>query len=733
MSALGAAVDRSDGVQKVTGAARYSAEFQFPRLAHAVLVTSTIPSGRIAAIDSDSAQRMPGVIAILTYRNAPKLPVLGEKELQPPAGRALSLLQSDRIYYNGQPIAVVVAETLEQAQAAARQVQLHYTAETAQLDFAAAKNSAHKPDSLMGEDADSERGAPDAALRRANINIDAIYTTPIEHHNPMEPHATIAAWDGDRLTVCDATQYVDGVKNSLAKVLGVAAEKIRVICHYTGGGFGCKGSTWSHVPLAAMAAKKTGRPIKLVLERTQMFGPVGARPVTEQHIQLGADANGKLLALRHDVIAHTSTFEDWTEPSAIVTRMLYACPHLATSHRLAALNLGTPTFMRAPGEASGTFALETAMDELAYAVKIDPLELRLRNYAETDPEKNLPFSSKSLRECYRVGAEKFGWSRRKSAPRSMRAGKQLIGWGMATATYPVRRSEANARALLRPDGFVYVSAGSHDLGTGTYTIMTQIAATELNMAPTSIRAEIGDTQLPRAPVSGGSQTAASVGPAVQAAARALREQIIQTAIADTQSPLHGVATDAVECRDGWLIMGDKRDAFSAIVARRPDRVLAADAKSAPGDEKKSYSMHSFGAIFAEVHIDEELAQLQVARLVGAYAVGNLLNAKTGRSQLLGGIVGGVGMALFEQSLLDPHAGRFINNNLAEYHVPVNADIQSIDIAFVPEEDRIINPLGAKGIGELGITGAAAAIGNAVFHATGRRIRDLPITPQKLIA
>lgn len=733
MNTLGAAVDRSDGAQKVTGAARYSAEFQFPRLAHAVLVTSTIPSGRIIGIDSDNAQRMPGVIAILTYRNAPKLPVLGEKELQPPAGRALSLLQNDRIFYNGQPIAVVIAETLEQAQAAARQMQIQYAAETPQLDFAAAKNNAHKPDSLMGEDADSERGEPDAVLRRAAIRIDAIYTTPIEHHNPMEPHATIAAWDGDRLTVCDATQYVDGVKNSLAKVLGVNAEKIRVICHYTGGGFGCKGSMWSHVPLAALAARKIARPVKLVLERPQMFGPVGARPFTEQHIQLGADSNGKLLALRHDVIAHTSTFEDWTEPSAIVTRMLYACPHLATSHRLAALNFGTPTFMRAPGEASGTFALETAMDELAYAAKIDPLELRLRNYAETDPQKNLPFSSKSLRECYRVGAEKFGWSRRESAPRSMRSGKQLIGWGMATATYPVRRSAANARALLRPDGIVYVSAGSQDLGTGTYTIMTQIAASELNMMPTNIRAEIGDTTLPQAPVSGGSQTAASVGPAVQAAARALRAQIIESVIADAQSPLHGVAAAAIECRDGWLIAGDKRDAFSAIVARRPERVIIADAKSAPGDEKKNYSMHSFGAIFAEVHIDEELAQLRIARLVGAYAVGNLLNAKTGRSQLLGGIVGGVGMALFEQSLPDPHAGRFINNNLAEYHVPVNADIQSIDISFVAEDDCIINPLGAKGIGELGITGAAAAIGNAVFHATGKRIRDLPITPQKLIS
>jgi xanthine dehydrogenase YagR molybdenum-binding subunit len=728
---VGAAVARSDGVAKVTGQALYSAEFQLPGLVHAALATSTIASGRIADIDESAARRMPGVLLVLTHRNAPPLPEHGRAGVQPPAGRVLSVLQDDRIYYSGQPIAVVVANTAEQARAAARTLGVRYAPEAPLLDFGAQRERGYKPDSLTGGEADTRRGDPDAASTRAPFRIDATYSTPIEHHNPMEPHATIAAWEGDRLTLYDSTQYVDGVRNTMAKLLGIEPENIRVVCHYTGGGFGCKGSMWSHVPLAAIAARQVQRPVKLALERTQMFGPVGFRPFTEQHVQLAADDTGRLLAVRHDVVTHTSTFEDWTEPCAVVTRMLYACPNLATSHRLLQLNTGTPTFMRAPGEASGTFALESAMDELAHALKVDPIELRLRNYAETDPQKELPFSSKSLRQCYALGAQRFGWARRNPQPRSQRDGRSLVGWGMATATYPTFRLPAQARVELRPDGSVRVLSGTQDLGTGTYTILRQIAADALQLPLRYIQVEIGDTLLPQAPVSGGSMTAASVGSAVQAAALDLRQRIVEHARADNASPLRGVQADAIAWRDGQLVAGERRESLAAI-AQRTQAPLTGSAKAAPGAEAKQYSMHAFGAIFAEVKVDEELAALQVSRITGAYAVGTLLNARTGHSQLLGGIVGGIGMALFEESLLDTREGRFVNANLADYHVPVNADIHAIDIAFVPEEDRIVNPLGAKGIGEIGITGVAAAIGNALFHATGKRIRDLPLTPDKLV-
>lgn len=728
---IGGAMSRADGRDKVTGQALYSAEFQLPGLVHAALATSTVASGRIVDIDTRAVERMPGVLLVLTHRNAQSLPQKGRAAVQPPAGRVLTVLQDDRIYYNGQPVAVVVAATPEQARAAAQALAVQYAPEAALLDFAAERRRAYRPDSLTGGEPDTRRGDPEAAWQRAPFRIDATYSTPVEHHNPMEPHATIAAWNGDELALYDSTQYVDGVRNTMAKLLGMDPAKIRVICHYTGGGFGCKGSMWSHVALAAMAAQKVERPVKLAIERTQMFGPVGYRPFTEQRVQLAADDHGRLLAVRHDVLTQTSTLEDWTEPCAVVTRMLYACPNVATSHRLVALNVGTPTFMRAPGEASGTFALETAMDELAARLKMDPIELRLRNHADSDGHKNLPFSSKSLRQCYALGAERFGWSRRNAQPRSQRDGRQLVGWGMATATYPTHRLPANARVELRADGIVYVASGTQDLGTGTYTILQQIVADALQLPPQRIRVAIGDIRLPQAPVSGGSMTAASVGSAVQAAALDLRARIVQTALADAASPLHGLPTDAVEWREGQLRAGDRRDDIAAIV-RRGGAPLTGEARAAPGTEAKQYSMHAFGAVFAEVKVDEALARLQVSRITGAYAVGTLLNAKTGRSQLLGGIVGGIGMALFEETLLDVPSGRFVNANLADYHVPVNADVQAIDIAFVPEEDHLVNPLGAKGIGEIGITGVAAAIGNALFHATGKRIRELPLTPAKLV-
>ena len=736
MSNVGQPLDRTDGLLKVTGQARYSAEFQVPRLVHAVLVQSTVPAGRITRVDTHVAQAMPGVLLVMTHENAPRLPNGGKPALEPPAGRVLSLLQDDQVHYNGQPVALVVGDTLEHAQAAARMVRVEVAQQPARLDFETARADAHSPGKVQGQSADTTRGDVVAGMAQAAQRIEAVYGTPMETHNPMEPHATIAVWEGDSLTLYDSTQYVSGVRRTVAKTLGLSPDKLRVVCPFVGGGFGCKGSVWSHVVLAAMAARQVGRPVKLVLERPQMFGPVGGRPRTEQRIALGAASDGRFTAISHDSLTTTSMIEDWTEPCAIVTRMLYDTPHQRTTHRLARLNVGTPTFQRAPGEATGTFALEVALDEMAYALGIDPVELRLRNDAAQDPEKRIPWSSKSLAACYRAGAERFGWARRNPQPGSMREGNTRVGWGMATATYPANRSAAAATARYLPDGTAQVESGSQDLGTGTYTVMTQVAADAMGMPVDRVHFSLGDTRMPEAPVSGGSQSVASVSPAVQAAGQQARDALIAAAIAaaiaDASSPLHGLAAEDITVADGVLAArSGAREPVAAVVARH-GRPIEVTAKVQPGEEKQKFSMHSFGAVFVEVHVDADLGVVRVSRIVGSYGVGRLLNAKTGRSQLMGGIVWGMGMALFEESLLDTRYGRIVNNNLAEYHVPVNADVPDIDILVLDEADAYVNPLGAKGIGEIGITGVPAAIANAVYHATGRRVRELPITLDKLI-
>ncbi|MBK4737400.1 xanthine dehydrogenase family protein molybdopterin-binding subunit [Noviherbaspirillum pedocola] len=735
MSTIGQGVDRVDGRDKVTGRATYAAEHRLPGIAHAVLVTSTIASGRIVGIDAGTAERMRGVVLVMTHRNAPKLPKGGRGAVDPPAGRVLNLLQDDEVLYSNQPVALVVAETLEQARDAARAVRVHYAAHAPTMDFDRARFNAAKPEKAKQEPADSRRGDLQAGIDAAAEQIDVGYRTPMEHHNPMEPHATIAAWEGEHLTLYDSTQYVSGDARTVAKVLGLPNERVRVICPYVGGGFGCKGSTWSHVVLAAMAAKSAGRPVKLVLDRPQMFGPVGGRPETEQRLLLAASADGALTAVRHNVIAASAFQEDWLETSAIVTRMLYACGSQETTHRLARLNIGTPTFMRAPGEATGSFALECAMDELAYELKMDPIALRLRNYAETEPEKGKPFSRKELRECYRQGAERFGWTRRDPRPMAMRNGNLLVGMGMATATYPANRKDARASARILADGSAVLASGTQDLGTGTYTVMTQVAADALGLPISRVRFELGDSSLPQAPVSGGSQSVASVAPAVQQAATAARTKLVGMALADRASPLFEAAPGEVQVENGFLFLQsapDRRDSYAAIIARHGGKPVAAESAAEPGDEKEKYALHSFGAVFAEVHVDPELGTIRVPRIVGAYDVGQLLNEKTGRSQLIGGIVWGVGMALMETTEYDMRYGRPVNNNLAEYHVPVNADIGDIDIIVLPGKDPVINALGTRGIGEIGITGVAAAIANAVYHATGKRVRELPITLDKVM-
>ena len=735
MSIIGAPINRTDAWAKVSGAARYSAEHPVEGVVHAVLVTSTIPSGKVLRIDDSAARAVPGVLLVMTPQNAPRLPQqTKDGKLMPPVGRRLTLLQEPDVYYNNQPVAVVVADTFEHAREAGARLVVEYERTPSVLDFEQAKLSLHPPEKVLTEETDTHRGDVDVGLAAAGTRLEATYTTPIEHHNPLETHATIAQWDGDKLTLYDSTQYIKGVQKIVSAIFDLPPENVTSICPYVGGGFGSKGSIWSHVVLTAMAARELKRPVKLSLDRSQMFGPVGQRPNTEQRMQLGAQPDGQLMASSHDIVAYTSTLENWIEPCGLVTRMMYESPNQRTTHRLATMNLGTPTFMRAPGEATGSFALESAMDELAYELDMDPLDLRLKNYTERDPGKDLPWSSKSLRECYEIGAERFGWKDRNPQPRSMRRGNKLVGWGMATATYPTNRSAGMCSATLLPDGTALFRSGTQDLGTGTYTVMTQIAADAIGLPIERVRFELGNSQMPEAPVSGGSTTVASVGPAVQAAGHALRLKLLGIAAAAEDSPLFGVHPDEIGIENGelYLLAEPARRESLQQIATRHGGPVEVTAQAAPGDAPKKYSMHAFGAVFVEVTVDEATGEIRVPRVVGAYGVGKLMNEKTGHSQLMGGIVWGISLALLEETVIDRRIGRAVNGNLAEYHVPTNADIQDIDVQIVDEDDPHVNPLGAKGIGEIGITGVGAAIANAVYHATGKRVRDLPVTLDKLL-
>jgi xanthine dehydrogenase YagR molybdenum-binding subunit len=646
--------------------------------------------------------------------------------------RVPTLLQDDVVRYNGQPIGVVVADTLEHAREAADLVRVTYDSERPVLDWT--KAPLNRPEDVhpLGGERLIRRGDVEQGLAAAAVKVDQTYITPLENHNPMEVHSTIAQWDGDSLTLYESTQGITSVRNTVARHFGLTPDKVRVVAYFTGGGFGSKGGPWSHESLTAMAAREVGRPVKLVLTRRQMFGPVGGRPRTEQRVTLGASRDGVLTVTRHHSKSTTSTIEDWVEPATTQTRLLYECPNVETQYDLVRVNVGSPTFMRAPGESTGTFALECAMDELAYALEMDPLALRLKNYAEKDPESGRPWSSKGLRECYASAAQRFGWSKRNPQPRAMRDGRWLVGWGMATATYPARRAPAGAVARMMPDGRAYVRAGTQEIGCGTYTSMTQIAADALGIAPEQVRFELGSTDMPENPASTGSVTAASTGSAVHEVALALRDKIIENEIVSSNSWLHDARASEVRVVDGRVTYHGHSESYAEIVTRRGGPVEVT-LSTRPGADAQQYSMHSFGAVFTEVRVDPDLAIIRVPRVVTAHAVGRILNAKTARSQIHGGVVWGVGMALEEETLIDPRTGRYINADLAEYHVPVNADIGEIDAAFIEEPDMHVSSVGAKGIGEIGITGVAASIANAVFHATGKRVRELPIRVERVLA
>jgi xanthine dehydrogenase YagR molybdenum-binding subunit len=724
---------RYDGHAKVTGQARYAVEFKPPSdPAYAYIVQSAIPSGSVTAIDQSVAERAAGVLAVITPFNAPKLPPASP---QPPARRHITVLQETDVFYNGQPIAVVVARSLPQAMHAGSLLRISYKETEPKLNFRERLGEARPPKSPGREPGTQTRGDLSAAMAKAAVTVEETYSTPYQHHNPMEPHATLAWWEGDKLNVYDATQYITGDKATIARTLGIPLESVHLQCPYTGGGFGSKGSTWSHVILAAMAAKVTQKPVKLALERPQMWGPVGGRPATVQHIKLAATSDGKISGIQHNVIVHTSVMEDFLEPSANQTRMLYSSDACETSHKLVDMNLGVGTFQRAPGEATGTAALETAMDELAVKLKIDPVQLRLINYAERDLGSDKPWSSKHLRECYTQAAERFGWSKRNPSAGTTREGNKLIGWGMATATYPANRSAAQAVVRILPSGRAFVGCGSQDLGTGTYTIMAQTAANALGIDPTLVEAKLGDSTLPKAPVSGGSQSAASIGPAIKDAATQAILQVAQIAVGDAQSPLHGAAVADITAKDGRLILKNepgKSESFAAILTRNGGKTVEGMGSAEPSEGATALSSHSFGAVFAEVAVDADTCMVEVRRIVATYDIGTLMNKTTGINQLMGGIVWGVSTAIHEESYLDNRHGRFVNANLAEYHVPVNADIGTIDVTVLDIPDTKFNPLGARGIGEIGITGAAAAVGNAIFHATGKRVRDFPITLDKIM-
>ncbi|UGY90989.1 xanthine dehydrogenase family protein molybdopterin-binding subunit [Streptomyces gobiensis] len=740
-TAIGQPLDRVDGRPKVTGGARYTAETALPGLTHAVLVGARVPSGRITTIDTGEAEAADGVLAVLTHANLPKIaaqpPLVPSLAGAAAPGETFFPMQDDTVHYAGQHVAVVIADTYERALYAAHLVKISYAESESVTVLDQARDQAYEPEAIFGGFVPGrvERGDVRAGLEKAEIQLEATYTFAANHHNAIETSATTAQWDGDQLTLHDATQGVTATQHTVAALLGIPHSKIRVIGHYVGGSFGGKAMVWHHSALAALAARHVGRPVRLALTREQMFTSCGHREEQEQQITLGADHDGRLTALRHHKLSPTSHFDHWAEPSLGVAERMYACDNYEGVYRLIRANTMTPTFMRCPGEATGLFALECAMDELAERLSRDPLDLRLRNFAEVDPSTGNPWSSHGLKECYQRGAERFGWERRAHPP--VRDGNWMIGLGMAASAYPVYppSNPQRARARVYADGTAVVQAAVSDFGTGVTTAMTQVAAEALGLPVEQVRFEGGDTDLPNVAAAVGSSGAGMISAAVHSAAIALRDQLIAQALADPGSPLHGAAPDAVILRGGRMVLRDRPDSgesYAEMLRRnfQPD-AEASGAWSPPGRDAP-YGMLTFGAQFAEVAVDPGLGLVRVRRMTGAFAPGRVLNAKTARSQLMGGMLWGLSQALLEASVMEARTGRWANASLGEYLVPVNADAPEVEVELVEVTDSVVNPLGVKGVGEIGQAGAAAAIANAVHHATGRRIRQLPITIESLL-
>jgi xanthine dehydrogenase YagR molybdenum-binding subunit len=731
-SYIGTSIPRVDGHAKVTGGAKYAGEFNTADLAFATVVTSTIAKGRIVRIDTSAALGVEGVIDVLTHEHRPRMAAKSdayEDDVAPEEGKPFRPLYDDKIMFSGQPIALVVAEEWEIARLAASLVRVEYKKENSVTDLQARRDKAFTVDNPI-----TPRGKAEKAYAAAAVRHEAGYFIPTEFHNPMELYASTAIWEGGgKLTVHDKTQGVQNVQRYLCSVFGMKPDDVRVMSPFMGGGFGSGLRPQYQAVLAVLAARALQRSVRLVLTRQQMYG-LGHRPATIEHLALGAKPDGTLDTVIHEAIAATSQYEDFSRNDTGWSGLLYKSPNAKYVHRLVRLDEPTPCDMRAPGAATGVYGLECAMDELAVALKLDPLEFRLRCYSECDQNADKLYTSKKLRQCYRQGAETFGWDKRNPAPRSIRDGSELVGWGMASGIWDAWQIDNRVRIVLTANGHAEVASAFSDIGTGTHTIVAQVTADMLGLPLDSIAVKLADSTLPQAPVEGGSWTAASVATAISRTAEAVRKELLRLAKKLPNSPLASAMLEDTALIDGKIV--DKRAPGKTVLiadAMRHGGVDRVERESnANFKEIKSYSCNTHSAVFAEVKIDEEIGVIRVTRVVSAVAAGRILNAKTAHSQIMGAIVGGIGMALHEEALVDHAFGRVMNADIAEYHVPVNADIHDINVIFVDEPDDIINPLGIKGIGEIGIVGVAAAIANAVYHATGKRVRDLPITLDKLM-
>jgi CO/xanthine dehydrogenase Mo-binding subunit len=725
---LGDPVDRVDGPLKVTGAAPYPSDVTFPGLVHAALVQSTIAAGTISRISTEETEAAPGVLAVLTYQNAP---ALAEGPMTPLGPSPRFPLKDNRVLHYGQHVAIVVAQTHEQAAAAARLVTIDYQETAPVLGI----DNPRAPVSRNPWGLEMERGDVAAALASAEVTYDETFTTAAETNNPLGPFATVASWEGDRLSVHESTQWPMMVRQNLATVFGLPEDNVRVLVPYLGGGFGAGLRTSPHTILAALAARIVKRPVKLVLTRPQMFTSVGHRPQTTQRLRLGATRDGRLVAIDHEGTSTAGTEEANFGNLTMVTPLMYACPNVATHDRQVQLNIPNPGAMRAPGKAEGNFAIESALDELSYALAIDPVELRLRNYAEVQPDSGLPWSSKALRECYTAGAKRFGWAKRNPAIRSMRDGDWLIGYGMAGVTFGWYQASCQATISIRRDGAAHVRSAATDIGTGTYTVATQLAAELLGLDLGHVHVEIGDSDLPPAPQSGGSGLAASLSGAIHDAAGHLLQAFLDVVADDDRSPLQGRKPGDVTVTDGRVhLLGDPSagETYSDILARHQLNEISADGEMNPQAAGTGMApAGAFAARFAEVRIDEQLGLLRIARIVSAIDAGRILNEKLARSQIIGATVMGIGMTMLEETIFDSGTGRIANATFGDYLIPVNADVPDLDVVFTGNPDQF-SPVGIKGLGEIGVVGVSAAIANAVYHATGRRIRSLPITIERLL-
>jgi xanthine dehydrogenase YagR molybdenum-binding subunit len=734
-SNIGQPLTRREGILKVKGEARYAADNHPPGMLYAVLAVSQIARGRVTALDVQAAKAHPGVVEVMTSANRPALAEDPDAKTNPFMFR-LDLLQNDQVRYANQPIAVVIAETLEAATEGAALLAPRYDVLPARIGLDSGESFV-PPVVGVGNPSEMRRGDVEAGLAKASKRIDATYETPAQYHNAMEPHAIVAVWDGDNLSIDTPSQGLAIAQGRLAGIFGISPDKIHIRSPFLGGGFGSKGLMSGPQVLGILAARLVNKPVKLVLRREHMYGPVGHRSASRQRLRIGLDGDGLLTAIDHHAKVATSSFDDFYEPAADASHTLYASPAIATSHEAVRVDTGTPLFMRAPGEATGSIALESAIDEAAWACGMDPLTFRLKNYAEVEPISGKPFSSKALRQCYAQGAERFGWARRPLEPRQMRddAGL-LVGWGMGTATFPALMFAAEARAAVRSDGSGVMEIGAHDMGQGAWTALAQIAADGLGLDIDRVEFKSGTSDLPDAGIAGGSAHTATAGMAIHNAGAAVIAKLADLATGDERSPLFGAGNAGVTARDGRLFRRDdetRSENYVDILTRAGLAQIEASGKGGPDPAAQStYAMHAHGAVFAEVKVDADLGQIRVTRMVGAFAAGRIINPRMVRSQIYGGMIWGMSFALHEQAVMDLRSGRILNADLAEYHVPVNADVPPMEALMIDEYDPHVNALGIKGVGEIGITGSAGAVANAVWHATGTRVRRFPIGIDDLV-